>query len=263
MTSRNFSNPELDKTMSNIMEDSRLVNDNVNSSKIDILSADVHNILKETYKNLIIDKRNFFLVVLKTVELVESVGELTGPEKKKVVVTVLKQFIMELNLDDDLEKELLDKSLNSIIETIINASRNKFKFKKQSGKKVEKKTVDIIVNELIVKLIILTNKGDIEPIYIISNIASIVGTLIEVIKNYPYLSKMEQKEVIEQAILQFIRDELPKLVTLSANDKAMLEFARYIVPQVVDGIFAINDSQFFINIKKNKCVRNYLCCCCY
>jgi len=67
---------------------------------------------------------------------------------------------------------------------------------------------------------------------------------------------MEQKDVIEQAILKFIKDKLPDLVELSNNDKLMLDISRYIVPQVIDGIFAINDSEFLINIKKNTFVKN-------
>lgn len=259
-----MSNPELNKAVADIMEGTELVSsDEVDDTAVGILSLRLHKVLKEIYKDLIIDKKNFFLVVVKAVELVDSAKDLTGKEKKMVVVNVLKEFIKDLDLDDDLEKELLDKSLDSIIETIIDASRNKFKFKKKKGKKVDKKSVLVIVNELVEKMVDMTKKGDIDVIVMTANIASLVGTLIEVVSNYPYLSKMEQKHVIEQAILKFIRDELPKLIELNPDDKAIIDIAKYIVPQAVDAVFAINDKEFFINIKNNEFIKKYLCCCCY
>lgn len=259
-----MSNPELNKAVADIMEGTELVSsDTVDETAVGIISLRLHKLLKATYKDLIIDKKNFFLVVVKAVEFVDSAKNLTSEEKKLVVINVLKEFIKDLELDDDLERELLDKSLDSIIETIIDASRNKFKFKKKKGKKVDKKSVLIIVNELVEKMVDMTKKGEIDAIIMTANIASLVGTLIELISDYPYLSKMEQKHVIEQAILKFIRDELPKLIELNPNDKAILDIAKYIVPQVVDGIFAINDKEFFINIKNNEFIKKYLCCCLY
>ena len=265
MTEQEFANPDLDKAVNEIMEESTMIKESepVDKDAVGILSLQLHKMLKETYKDLVIDKKNFFLVVVRSIEIVDSAEDLTGKEKKMIVVNVLKEFIKNLDLDDDLEKDLLDNSLDSIIETIIDASHNKFKFKKKKGKKVEKKSVNAIVNELVDKLISIVKDHEMDPLYIFAHIASIVGTLIEVVSDYPYLTKMDQKDVIEQAVLRFIKDKLPELVELSSNDKAILDISRYIVPQVVDGIFSINDSELFINIKKNACVRKYLCCCCY
>jgi len=265
MTEQEVANPDLEKAIIEIMEETTLVVDSdvIDNDAVGIVSLQLHKMLKETYQDLIIDKKNFFIVVVKCVELVDSAKDLTSKEKKMVVVNVLKEFIKDLDLDDDLEKDLLDNSLDSIIETVINASRNKFKFKKKKDKKVEKKSVKIIVDELVEKIVNMVKDNEMGPIYITANITSIVGTLIEVVRDYPYLSKAHQKDVIEHAILKFIKKKLPELVGLSPNDKAFLDISTFIVPQAVDIIFAINDSEFLINIKNNKCVKKYLCCCCY
>ncbi len=163
MTEQEIANPDLDKAVNEIMEEATFIVEPIIEPKVEtelidkdavgILSLQLHKMLRETYKDLVIDKKNIFLVVVRTVEVVDSNKDLTGKEKKMIVINVLKEFIKDLNLDDDLEKDLLDNSLDSIIETIINASHNKFKFKKKKGNKVEKKRVSTIVNELVDKLV--------------------------------------------------------------------------------------------------------------
>ena len=257
MNNEDSANPDLNRFIKNIME-ADIIEDDYNYHAVEIYVT-----LKEIYKDIVIDKKNFFLVVIKAIEMIETVKGLTGLEKKTIVVDALKEIIKNLDIDDELEKELLNKSIDSIIETIIDASRNKFKYNNKKTKKVEKKTVSVIVNELVNKLVNMIDDGSIEPIQIIANTASIVGTLINVVDNYPYLTKIEKKEVIIQAILKFVKENLPNLIVLSPDEKTMLDIAIYIVPQIVDGIFAINDKEFFINIKNNNIIKKYICCCCY
>jgi len=193
MTEQEIANPDLDKAVNEIMEEATFIVEPIIEPKVEtelidkdavgILSLQLHKMLRETYKDLVIDKKNIFLVVVRTVEVVDSNKDLTGKEKKMIVINVLKEFIKDLNLDDDLEKDLLDNSLDSIIETIINASHNKFKFKKKKGNKVEKKRVSTIVNELVDKLVSMVKDNEMEPLYIVVHVASIVGTLIEVVSD--------------------------------------------------------------------------------
>jgi ribosomal protein L17 len=221
---------------------------------------EIFNSLEDIYGEIVINKNNFFLIVVKAVELVDDIKELAGLEKKKIVTDVLKRIILNLNLDDTLEKELLNGSIDSIIDTIIDVSRKGNK--KNKNKVTDKLTVNTIVHELVNKIVSLVKKCHYSAIEISAKMITIVSTLIDLSDEYPYLTSVEKKEVIIQTLQSFIKKKLPELVEIDDNAKAVLEMSIHMIPQMVDGLLAIKHNEFLINIKKNKFVKK--CCpCCY
>lgn len=221
--------------------------------------------LQEIYGEIEINKDNFFLLVVKAVELTDNIKSLSGIQKKELVLKVLKKTITNLDLDDNLESELLNESLDNIIDTIIEKSLNKKivnKLIKKKNKKVDKLSVGAIIEKLITKLTNLFCEKKIEVNDLIFKMITVISKLMDLVEEFPYLSKVEKKEVITQSLKKFINNKLPDLVDIGDNEKNALAMANLLVPQLVDGLFAIENSEILNNIKRNRLVKK-VCFCCY
>lgn len=216
--------------------------------------------LQEIYGEIQIDKTNFFLVVVKAVEITDNFKKISGMDKKSLVVTVLKKIITELDLDDNLEKELLSESLDNIIDKIIEKSSKK-KNKKKKNKKVTKLSVGKIINELVSKLITLFSEKEINITDLLFRMINVVSKLIDLVEDYPYLSKVEKKEVVVQSIKIFINNKLPELIDMNNEEKQSLIIANLLVPQLVDGLLAIETNDILSNIRNNRILKKIMICC--
>jgi len=82
------------------------------------------------------DIGNYMRVVTKVMEIVDTVSDLTGSEKKGLVLDTIDKYVSES--DDSLLKAILSRAtVSNLIETVISASKGLLKLK-ASGKKLTK-----------------------------------------------------------------------------------------------------------------------------
>lgn len=119
--------------MTDVHEEIEQIEEQIEISDLDVLYSKkegIHEIMKELYKN--IKNKDFtdpFRIVLRAMETVEKLSSMPGVEKKKLVI----QLVQMVNKDVGL---IPPKNLDSIIDTIIFASKNKNKLTKTNLKKV-------------------------------------------------------------------------------------------------------------------------------
>lgn len=76
--------------------------------------------------------QNIILVVTQMMAIVAKYKKLSGADKKKIVLTLLKNKIVELEIDDDIKQTLLimaDEVIPSTIDVLVEISKGRYKFK--------------------------------------------------------------------------------------------------------------------------------------
>jgi len=109
------------------------VEEYIEMDDLDILyndKKDAHLILKKLY-NTLKDKdlSDPFRIVLRSMELVEKMGDMSGSEKKDLVINLVSRVNVDMNL-------IPPSNLDSIIDTIVFASKHKNKLNKKNIKRV-------------------------------------------------------------------------------------------------------------------------------
>lgn len=243
-----------------------------NSRIIDLTNIDkMYHTLKNTFRGMSIDRTNVFLVITKAVEIADKMKELDGSEKYEVVSNAIHVIINDLEIQE-LEKEFILVSIDSIIGTIIDSSKgNLFDKKKKQNKKIndpdetQRVAIGQVIDSLLDKLITLIKKQKYTPDEIILNVSVFIGMLIKTVENYSYLTTVEKKEIVIQTITIFIREKLPRIVTISDKHKQMLEYGLNMAPQTIDLLLSVRNNDFIINnIKVSKIKKFFkkVCCCC-
>ena len=243
-----------------------------NSRIIDLNNIDkMYHTLKNTFRGMIIDRTNIFLVITKAVEIADKMKELDGTEKYEVVSNAIHVIINDLEIED-LEKEFILISVESIIGTIIDSSKgNLFDKKKKQTKKnkdldeTQRVSIGQVIDSLLDKLVTLIKKQKYKPDEIILNISVFIGMLIKTVDNYSYLTTIEKKEIVIQTITIFIRQKLPQIVTISEEHKKMLDYGLNMAPQTIDLLLSVRNNDFLINTLKVSKIKKFfknICCCC-
>lgn len=243
-----------------------------NSRIIDLTNIDkMYHTLKNTFRGMSINRTNIFLVITKAVEIADKMKELDGSEKYEVVSNAILVIINDLEIQE-LEKEFILVSIDSIIGTIIDSSKgNLFDKKKKQNKKyndpdeTQRVAIGQVIDSLLDKLITLIKKQKYTPDEIILNVSVFIGMLIKTVENYSYLTTVEKKEIVIQTITIFIREKLPKIVTINNKHTQMLEYGLNMAPQTIDLLLSVRNNDFIINnIKMSKIKKFFkkVCCCC-
>lgn len=110
--------------------------DNLNSN------IDFYHDLVEDFKEREINMSNWMSIVTRVMQDVEKVKNLSGPEKKDLVIQITIKIFKKLNIQDETLKPLFThSSLSSVIDTLISTSKNKVKLntKVNAQKKNKKK----------------------------------------------------------------------------------------------------------------------------
>lgn len=96
--------------------------DNLNSN------VDFYHELVEDFKEREINMSNWMSIVTRVMQDVEKVKNLSGPEKKDLVIQITIKIFKKLNIQDETLKPLFTHStLSSVIDTLISTSKNKVK----------------------------------------------------------------------------------------------------------------------------------------
>lgn len=73
---------------------------------------------------------NIVMIAARSMEVVEKVSGLTGPEKKAIVLRAIRLFVEDAVVDEDAERAillLLDTALPSMIDMLVSAYRGAIK----------------------------------------------------------------------------------------------------------------------------------------
>lgn len=95
------------------------------------LTDKIHEEVKASIVNKKFGANNFVVLVTIVMQVVEKLGNLNGPEKKKVVISVISRLIMEIPMpegDRDAIKIVVDTTLSKTIDYIIMAANGELDF---------------------------------------------------------------------------------------------------------------------------------------
>lgn len=110
--------------------------DNLNSN------LDFYHELVEDFKEREINMSNWMSIVTRVMQDVEKLKNLSGPEKKDLVIQITIKIFKKINIQDETLKPLFTHStLSSVVDTLISTSKNKVKLntKVNAQKKNKKK----------------------------------------------------------------------------------------------------------------------------
>ena len=212
----------------------------------------IYHSIKDTYRGLSIDRNNIFMVVLKGIEVIEKLKNLDGAEKYDLLRQSINIVINELEIDED-EKKFIQVSIKSFIETAILSSKGKLiqkrkgKHKEKHVKKENRIATGQIIESLVDKLLSIVRNKKFTINDFIMNISSLVGMIIQLVNNYKYLTGVEKKEIVIQTIKQFINKKITKLYEIDDKTLKMLNFVIDTLPQTIDLLISVNNSNHGIN----------------
>ena len=93
-----------------------------------------------------INKHNIMGIVTALMEKVDSFTELSGMEKKDVVITAIKNYINGNNIENDDELlEFTDNFLSSVIDMLVAVEKNEIHVKISKITKICRKTLGVIL----------------------------------------------------------------------------------------------------------------------
>ena len=244
---------------------------NANSSKkkqkkqIELDEVDyLYNKLQDYSRYLTINITNYMLIITKAMEIIENYEDFTpspGYGKKEVVIKAINRLVMiDLELSE-LDKRVFLSTLSNFIELIIMCSKRHIKDSSTSTKdnfnNKNDKIDDIvlascgqIVFSLIDKLttIILKNQYNTEKIT--HNIPTITEILMLMSDKYDYLTGIEKKNIVIQAMNVFIKDKLEHIIDLEKDKKAEIIEILKCIPFTIDLFIALQKQKYKINKKR-------------
>lgn len=224
----------------------------------------LYNKLQDYSRYLTINITNYMIIITKAMEIIENYDDFTpsaGYGKKEVVIKALNRLAMiDLELGE-LDKRVFLSTLSNFIELIIMCSR---RYTKDSNKSIKDnfnsridKIDDIvlascgqIIFSLIDKLttIILKNQYNAEKIT--HNIPTLTEILMLMADKYDYLTGLEKKNIVIQAINVFIKDKLEHIIDLEPNKKQEIIDILQCVPNSIDLFIALQKQKYKINKKR-------------
>ena len=231
----------------------------------------LYNRLQDYQRNIIIDRRNYILIIMKAMEIIETrLLANDKSNKKEIVIQALNRlFIIDLVLND-FDKRLILSTIDNIIESIINCSKshsNKLFNIHDNYNNIENigiATCGQLMLSVIDKLITIVIKKQYTSDKIFVNMTTITEILIILVEKYTFLNCLEKKMIVTNAMNIFIIEKIPYIIDISESSKKDLIYALDTVPMIIDLIIAIKNNKsninnkLIINIKKNKWYK--LCC---
>ena len=263
-TSRVFKNIRL----SNNKNKNKNKNKKNNDSELDEIDH-LYNKLQDYIRYMNIDRKNYIILIVKAMEIIENNHNAENIDKKNTVLKAFNRLVMiDLTLSN-YDQTLFLSSISNIIEIIINCSKiikNNYNSNDNNNDFIYASSGQII-HSLIDKLttIIIKKKYNSEKLFV--NICTIADILMILINKYYYLTSVEKKNIVEQAFYIFIDKKLEYIIDLSKEKKQNLLLALDSIPTIIDIIVAIKNGKYKINrkllnnIENNNSFFKKLCCC--
>jgi len=217
----------------------------------------LYNKLQDYIRYMHIDRNNFYLIVVKAMEIIENYDDIDNKNKKVTVEKAINRLVMiDLNLCD-FDQRLLLASISNIIELFIISTNTKSQHNEKKHFDDYNNKIDSIalancgqiIHSLIDKLstIILKKQYTADKLFV--NMGTITQILMILVDKYKYLTGSEKKAVVLQALDKFINTKLEYLIELS-NKKDDLILALDTIPLTIDLFISLQKSKFKINRRK-------------
>ena len=220
----------------------------------------LYNKLQDYRRNLIVNRSNYVLIIVKAMEIIENYdNEMNNYNKKDIVVKALNRLIM-VDLDlNEFDQRLFLSSMSNIIELIIVCTKSKISSNDKKNFNSKKENIDDIVlancgqiiYSIIDKITTIVLKKQYNADKLFTNIATITDILMILADKYCYLTGTEKKMIVLQAIDKFIRNKLEFIIELSNDKKDDLVKALDTVPMIIDLFISVQKGKYKINKKQN------------
>ena len=218
----------------------------------------LHNKLQDYVRNIIINRSNYCILVVKAMELIENYEEMDVQNKKETVEKAIQRLLM-IDLEiNDFDHRLILASLSNLIDLIIICTRTKsHNNEKRNFTDTNQKIDDIIlanngqiVHSLIDKLttIILKKQYTAERLFV--NMATITEILMMLADRFEYLTGCEKKMIVIEAIDLFIRKRLQYIIEITDEKHKEIITALDLVPNTIDLFIALQKGRYKINKKQ-------------
>jgi hypothetical protein len=218
----------------------------------------LYNKLQDLIRYVTISRDNYVLIIVKAIEIVENIKESKYINKKDIVTKAINRIIM-IDLDlNDFNQRLFMSTIDNIIELIIICSKTKtysnekktFDDKNQNIDDIVLASSGQIIHSLIDKLTTIVLKKQYTADKIFINICTITDILMILIDKYAYLTGIEKKMIVLQAINEFVRERLEYIIDLLPEKKQDIITAMDSVPLVIDILISVQKGKFKINKKQ-------------
>ena len=197
------------------------------------------------------NKLNFSILIIKTIEGVETIKTITNKDKLKIATRCLTEIIQNNYIDNE-----LINTIPSTIEAVINLSK-----KNQINK--NKKRISIVesisITETALKNIIENlKKKNYNLQKILNNSFIIVSKIMCILGNYSCLSGNQKKEIVID-IMKYIFIEFKDLSEEKEGliNNTMVESVFNELPSIIDTFICVNKKVF--NINKNDIISCFAC----
>ena len=236
-------------------------NINVSAENVQYIEK-LYQQLKNMNRGLKVNKNNINMVIVRGVEIVNTWKQIDLAERDDVVIQALLTLVRNFELPDA-ELEYLEVTIRTTINMIFKSlSGEVVKKKTRSDRKKQKQTVKKlrqdnddrvstgqILENIIDKLDSIIRKEKYQPMDLVTNLAVIVGMVINFVEKYNYLSGMEKKEIVVQSIQVVVTEKLPELVHIDVKTQKIINVAMDGLPQTVDLLVAVSNGKFEIKME--------------
>ena len=224
----------------------------------------VYNKIQDNVRYMDINRTNYIIVICKAVEIIENYKELKNNINKKDIITKALNRLITIDLDlCDFDKKIFILSISNLIDLIVNTTKEVYdKYKHKDNIVIKNHLDDIIlakpgqiINSLIDKLttIIIKKRYCLDKILV--NMAALTNILMILVDKYVYLSGIEKKIIVLQAINNFISERLQYIIEVDEFKKKEVIMMLDTIPLTIDLIVTLKKGKYKIN-KKNEVYKN-------
>ena len=260
-----------------------------NNDGLDYIDT-LYNKIQDYQRNLHIDRTNYILLIVKSMDIIENFNNLsTNSNKKDIVIKAINRLVM-VDLDlQDFDKRLILTSVDNIIELLINCTKlnnndndnndnnddnndnnkNNKNNKNKNNKNNNNKNTNIeensyascsqIIFSIVDKLITIVIKKQYTSDKILVNIATITEILMILTDKYFFLNCLEKKMIVIHALNIFIKEKISYIIEIEKNTKQDLVQSLDTVPMIIDLILAVKNGKYNINVKQIMKIKNSSC----
>lgn len=249
----------------------QIVNPNKqNKNKKKIIELDevdyLYNKMQNYQRHLIINRTNFIILIVKAMEIIEDYSEneyTKNINKKETVINALNRLILsDLNLNE-LDQRLFLSSMSNIIELVIICTHHKpilnlnTKILKAKSDDINRANCGQIIFSNIDKLTTIILKKQYNPDKLFTNIPTLTDILMVLVEQYKYLTGIEKKMIVLQALHVFINEKIDYIMEISKDKKQDLICVLESIPLTIDIFIALQKGTFRINKPQPAILKKY------
>jgi hypothetical protein len=224
----------------------------------------LYNKLQDYIRYVKLNVSNYMILITKAMEIIENYNNFTSNannSKKDVVIKALNRLIMvDLELSD-FDKKVFLSTISNFIELIVMCSKKYSKINSTSIKdNFNNKNDGIddivlascgqVIHSLIDKLTTIVLKNQYNAEKIATNIPTLTEILMLIADKYVFLTGIEKKNIVIQAIEIFVSNKLEYIIELDNEKKTEIIQILACVPNTIDLFIALQKQKYKINKKR-------------